>query len=167
MTLPHWIRMFSDQIKDQLVLFWKFWFRVSGWAVRPNLWANFSGGFWGPRPPAPAWCHAQIWPPEMVGFKIAQNRDCGSSTDTSRSLEYQGTLFFEIGWNLKELHALTRVAKSVAGREEWPKYGHISAKFPYFSILQSILLIFFKKTDCHYVARTLPDTSPKTASKIL
>ena len=30
-------------------------------------------------------------------LKIAQNRDCGGSTDTSRSPQYQGTLFFEIG----------------------------------------------------------------------
>ena len=39
---------------------------------------------------APAWHHAQIWAPKII---ISENRDCGCSTDRSRSLEYQGTLF--------------------------------------------------------------------------
>ena len=34
--------------------------------------------------------------------------------------ESQGTLFFEIGWKLTELGALTRGAKSLAGRKKDP-----------------------------------------------
>ena len=30
---------------------------------------TFPGVFEVPDTPAPAWCHAQIWPPEMVGFE--------------------------------------------------------------------------------------------------
>ena len=38
----------------------------------------------------------------------------------------------------------------------------------YFKLIKKnpcFFFINFKKTDCYYVARTLPDTSPKTASK--
>ena len=32
----------------------------------PTYGKIFPGVFGVPDPPAPAWCHAQIWPPEMV-----------------------------------------------------------------------------------------------------
>ena len=35
----------------------------------PTCGPTLPGVFEVPDPPAPAWCHAQIWPPEMVGFE--------------------------------------------------------------------------------------------------
>ena len=35
----------------------------------PTYGQTFPGVFEIPDPPAPAWCHAQIWPPEIVGFE--------------------------------------------------------------------------------------------------
>ena len=71
---------------------------LTGWAVRPDLWANFSGGYLKSQTPrrrrgATPKYSCQIW----SYLKMGQNLDNGCYMDRSRSPEYQGSLFFEIG----------------------------------------------------------------------
>ena len=77
------------QVPQQLII-WKFWrdigpklHQFKGGRLQPKIFGKlelelvvglsgptygqtFSGVFEVPDPPAPAWCHAQIWPPKMA-----------------------------------------------------------------------------------------------------
>ena len=65
--------------------FWEFRFRDSGWAVRPNQWANLSGSFWGPRPfgagvaprPNMGAQNGNIWKSTKTGIASALRIDLG------------------------------------------------------------------------------------------
>ena len=87
--------------------FLKHLFQDSVEAVRLPQWANFFGGFWGPRPLAPVWPFSQIFAPKIRVPKNRNNHDYGFSTVNSLSPKLQVTLFLKIRWKIIEYRTHT------------------------------------------------------------